>query len=793
MRTQITALIALTSLLNASFVFGAPTKLGQQGRLLDGDGAPLTGSHEMVFSFYDSQNDGNEVWSEGLDVEFEQGYYSIVLGTATPLDDLLFAGTPVWLQLSVDDVVLSPRQEVVSVPFALRAVVAESVEGGTVDADEVSIAGTPVIDSNGNWLGTPLDWSELTGIPNDLADGDADTDTLLGLACSDGQVPTYDGASALWICAAPSGMDTLALLSCVGGELVSWDDSNSQWVCSSDADTQLSESQVEDFITNSALELSAGSSMAGALLATQDDLTTSLPWSSIIGAPSDSDTLLGLPCADGFVAKYSTSLGAWDCAEDDDSFAALVCQAGEIPVYEAISAMWICGQDLDTDIQLTESQVDSFVANNGYSTGAHTVNTDTQLTESQVDSFVANNGYSLGAHTVNTDALAALNCSPGETLQTDPNTGGWACVIATLSLDSDGDGVVDSADCAPLDPQVSPLALETCDGTDNNCNGLLDEATAVDATIWYADADGDGAAGSTLFTNACNQPAGFFATGADCNDTDASVSPSQQEVCDGTDNNCNNLVDEGFDSDGDGVSTCGPGGVPGTGDDDCNDADNMVYPGATEVCDDGIDQDCDGVDPATGSSVCPALSCSSLLNLLPASPNGKYWIDNDSNGVAEELYCDMTTDNGGWTVALYQMGTNNIISDVSFANFCAARGIPSAGRGVEDVDSWLVAKRHLWSTNHPLRVSGWPNGRASLAMPMTKGNNQTPKSIFSGSTVTLPSNLTGDHCNEAGGQFFCGYYWRHGWDDVNQGATPDPEDWGDVHDDADTWISCMFR
>ena len=52
---------------------------------------------------------------------------------------------------------------------------------------------------------------------------------------------------------------------------------------------------------------------------------------------------------------------------------------------------WQCATDLNT--QLTEAQVDNFVANNGYSTGAHTVDTNTQLTEAQVDAFVANNGY----------------------------------------------------------------------------------------------------------------------------------------------------------------------------------------------------------------------------------------------------------------------------------------------------------------------------------------------------------------------------------------------------------------
>jgi len=61
----------------------------------------------------------------------------------------------------------------------------------------------------------------------------------------------------------------------------------------------------------------------------------------------------------------------------------------------------LCEPDADTT--LSESQVDAFTANNGYSTGPHTVDTDTTLSEDEVDTFVANNDYSLGPHTVDTD------------------------------------------------------------------------------------------------------------------------------------------------------------------------------------------------------------------------------------------------------------------------------------------------------------------------------------------------------------------------------------------------------
>ena len=449
MHTRITALIALASLLCSSLAIAAPTRLNQQGRLLDGDGAPLTGSHGLAFTLHDAETDGNEVWREERVVEFEEGYYSLVLGEFVPLSDLVFAGDSVWLQLAVDGAVLSPRHDVVSVPYALRAAVAEAVEGGSVDADEVSIGGDVVIDSNGNWLGTPPDWSELAGVPPDLADGDGDT--LLGLPCIDGQVPTYDDSSALWVCAAPSGIDTLAQLSCLGGELVTWDDSNSQWVCSPDLDTQLTEAQVDAFVAN-------------------NDYATG-------PHTTDTDTLVGLPCADGFVAKYSVVLGAWDCAADDDSLAELSCQSGDIPVYEALSGLWVCGADLDTDTQLSETQVDAFVADNGYSTGAHTSSLpwgsitgiptdladgdqdtqltsvpwtmltgiptdladgdqDTQLTEPQVDAFVANNGYSTGGNATGFTSVAV-----GGTLAMSTSTGDIAAHIAAWVDDGAGNTI----------------------------------------------------------------------------------------------------------------------------------------------------------------------------------------------------------------------------------------------------------------------------------------------------------------------------------------------------------------
>lgn len=96
----------------------------------------------------------------------------------------------------------------------------------------------------------------------------------------------------------------------------------------------------------------------------------------------------------------------------------------------------------------------------------------------------------------------------------------------------------------------------------------------------------------------------------DCNDNNPAIHPGAIEVCDGVDNNCNGMIDEGLplqtyyqdaDSDGYGnpsviVKACkGPTGYV-SNNTDCNDNNRIVYPGAPEIKHDGIDQDCNGYD-----------------------------------------------------------------------------------------------------------------------------------------------------------------------------------------------------
>ena len=401
MRATVIALFC-GALLTSSLALAVPSKLAQQGRLLDGDEVPLSGSYQLNFVLFDSATGGTELWSESQEVLFDDGYYSVELGAIEPLDDLVVSPLDVWLELAVDGVPLEPRMQLVSVPFSLRAESAEHVDGGFVDAIEVSVGGQVVISPHGEWVGPapPLPWADLTDVPAELLDGDADS--LAALACSTGQVPAYDQASDLWLCSAPSGQDTLSLLTCTDGQLVSWNAQVGQWQC--DDQFHLSEAAIEELITNGVIDLAGGSTLAGEPLAALSDLTSSLPWSSITGIPSDlqdgdGDTLLGLPCADGFVPKFSTLLGAWDCAPDLDT----QLSEAEVDAMVSDNGYSTGAHTVDTNTQLSEAEVDAMVSDNGYSTGAHTVDTNTQLSEAEVDAMVSNNGYSTGAHTVDTN------------------------------------------------------------------------------------------------------------------------------------------------------------------------------------------------------------------------------------------------------------------------------------------------------------------------------------------------------------------------------------------------------
>nr|MBX2871451.1 T9SS type A sorting domain-containing protein [Saprospiraceae bacterium] len=127
-------------------------------------------------------------------------------------------------------------------------------------------------------------------------------------------------------------------------------------------------------------------------------------------------------------------------------------------------------------------------------------------------------------------------------------------------------------------------------------------------TRFYYDADKDGYGDDSKWLDACFEPTGYVKIAGDCADDNSHLNPGVKEVCDGFDNNCDGQIDEGFernwvylDADGDGFGDPAQGilacVVPPNytmNDEDCQDGDSSVYPGAPEICD-GQDNDCDNM------------------------------------------------------------------------------------------------------------------------------------------------------------------------------------------------------
>lgn len=173
------------------------------------------------------------------------------------------------------------------------------------------------------------------------------------------------------------------------------------------------------------------------------------------------------------------------------------------------------------------------------------------------------------------------------------------------------DGFVASHDdCDDDDPAVHPDAAEHCNGRDDDCDDVVDEADSEDALTWYRDADGDGYGVGEDTAVACTSPDGHAAVSGDCDDNTAEVHPSAAKVCNGLDDDCDGLTDGSDaistwyrDADGDGYGTSDTS-ISGEGcdapagyvvaDGDCADDDPAISPEAVETCDNEVDEDCTG-------------------------------------------------------------------------------------------------------------------------------------------------------------------------------------------------------
>ena len=198
---------------------------------------------------------------------------------------------------------------------------------------------------------------------------------------------------------------------------------------------------------------------------------------------------------------------------------------------------------------------------------------------------------------------------------------------ALFYLDEDGDGfgidgdsqraceaptgfAAAAGDCNDDDDTIHPNAGERCDEVDHNCDDEL-ELEAIDAVEYFVDEDRDsfGLADSGVFS--CDVIEDMALNGDDCDDTNDSIHPAADEVCDERDNDCDGRTDdedddvEGaptyyVDADDDGfaaegataLSICEPPKFYAEEFGDCDDEEEGINPDADELCDD-IDWNCD--------------------------------------------------------------------------------------------------------------------------------------------------------------------------------------------------------
>lgn len=247
--------------------------------------------------------------------------------------------------------------------------------------------------------------------------------------------------------------------------------------------------------------------------------------------------------------------------------------------------------------------------------------------------YITNMGLGLSTwRNDNVTIIGNINAIQPTTFYADADGDSYGNALVTISACSAPLGyVADNSDCDDNNSAINPTTVWYEDADNDNVgnenstvvgcvspvnyvliSGDCDDTdpSSTFPVMYYEDNDSDGF-GSSLGAEFCQDPGfGYVLNNTDCDDSQNSVFPGAPEICDEFDNNCNGQTNEGLqttvyyvDNDGD---TYGQGSAgdfcsdPGIGyslnNTDCDDDNAAAYPGAPEILNNGVDENCDNTD-----------------------------------------------------------------------------------------------------------------------------------------------------------------------------------------------------
>ncbi len=226
------------------------------------------------------------------------------------------------------------------------------------------------------------------------------------------------------------------------------------------------------------------------------------------------------------------------------------------------------------------------------------------------------------------------NCDGHELCFVDADGDGYRTAATVLSVDTDcGDpgeaGVGAALDCDDAHASAHPGGTEVCDpdGVDEDCDGLADDndPDAAGKTTFYVDMDHDGYGAVGANIQRCDAAPGYVNVSGDCDDANADIHPGAEEhPADFVDQDCDGHELCFADADDDGARTettvqsadldCtdtfeATAAAPL----DCDDGNPAIHPGATEVCSDAADNDCNGAADCDDTSCAADSACGAGL------------------------------------------------------------------------------------------------------------------------------------------------------------------------------------